>query len=156
VLVEAEAILDGEPPEEHATIIVDQVERLRALTKSMLQLSASRPKKAARVGVDTTATEVDVIVGESARMLAGLARKSHVELRVSTEARGCVAVAPAELTQLVVNLVVNGIQAIESSPAANARVVSITTEAFQDNGARHIRIEVRDTGPGIPNDDREQ
>jgi two-component system nitrogen regulation sensor histidine kinase GlnL len=66
------------------------------------------------------------------------------------------------LTQLVLNLVQNALQAVSSSPAEQ-REVRITTrvetdyhltpQVSRDRGrTRLLRVDVEDTGPGVPSD----
>ena len=95
----------------------------------------------------------EVLVGEllnsALEMVQGrLRRRSvQVDLEVAPESRWtCVA---SEISQVLLNLVVNAIQAIEAADRAEGNRLRI---AFLD-GADEQAVEVADSGPGIPADD---
>jgi len=118
-----------------------EVDRLAALSSSLLDLAALRSSPLRRAQVDLAALLIDAV--DAARALA--------------EERGCVVrleapdAAPAELAadamrQALDNLLSN---AIKFSPEGGEIVVALAAE-----GSRW-RIDVSDQGPGVPVDDRE-
>jgi len=124
-----------------AVSIVDRsaraLERVRNLVTSLLAF--------ARAGGSPTEGPADV--SETIRGvvdgLEGEAAASKVELRVEGPSERRVACAPGVLTSAVQNLVGNAIKYMDDVPA---RRVSIRV---RDIGA-FVRVEVHDTGPGVP------
>lgn len=117
--------------------LVDQTLRARELIRNLL--SFVRGEDPVPVPVSASA-----LVSEAARFLAFefSERGIHIQIR-HEEKTPPVNVAPAELQQVLINLLVNAQQALEGCPEP---CVSVET------GARdgRVRIAVRDNGPGIP------
>jgi len=124
-----------------AVSIVDRstraLERVRNLVTSLLAF--------ARAGGSPTegAAEVSETIRGVLDGLEAEAAAGRVELRVEGPSERRVACAPGVLTSAVQNLVGNAIKYMNEVPA---RRVSVRV---RDNGA-FVRVEVQDTGPGVP------
>jgi signal transduction histidine kinase len=87
---------------------------------------------------------IGTIVGGVIELQQGAALGRGVRLQKEIAADGCVALGDAEkLTQVVLNLVVNALEAMKSGGTLTARVFP--------EGDR-VLLEISDTGPGIPDD----
>ncbi len=116
------------------------LQRVRRLVEDLLEFArAGAPR--GFVG----ATEVRGVLADVADELGPLADANRVELRVEPAPAGAVACTSGVLTSVVSNLVRNAITHMGPSPV---RQVVVRVEAPQ--AARQVRIEVADTGPGIP------
>lgn len=120
-----------------AAIVGDEVGRLNRLLTEFLELA--RPRGIAREPV-----HIGTIVGGVIELQQGAALGRGVRLQKEIAADGCVALGDAEkLTQVVLNLVVNALEAMKSGGTLTARVFP--------EGDR-VLLEISDTGPGIPDD----
>jgi len=102
----------------------------------------------ARPGPDHVgALDLDGVIKDVVAMLrgAGKLRRIDVSLSLGKEAFK-VTVNRTRIEQILVNLIVNAVDAIESKPGAIAIAV------HPDTDAKRVVCEVRDTGPGIPAD----
>jgi signal transduction histidine kinase len=87
--------------------------------------------------------QVEEVLAGVAEEMTPTAESKAIQLYLERETAGAVACAPGVLTSLLVNLVANAIKYM--GDAATRRVVLRTRDA-----RAKIRIEVEDTGPGIP------
>ena len=112
-----------------------QLQRMETTTTRLLQFA--RPPELRELVVDANS-----IVDQAARIVEAPAKSAEIDLNVEpTEAPTSVRVDPELMVQVVVNLLLNGIEAM--SPAGRLTVCV----------SRHppdVWIGVRDTGPGIP------
>jgi len=111
------------------------IDRMRALLK--------------RQNLDKRPVDVAELVGEVVALVGSDAATRHVKLEVAVtdhlpRVRGDV----VHLQQVLLNLIVNGVDAIEETNPGNRRV-SITTSL---DGPQMVEIAVSDSGPGIPAD----
>jgi signal transduction histidine kinase len=60
--------------------------------------------------------------------------------------------APVQIQQVLLNLIMNALDAVEALPPAERRII-ITTRSLQGESAE---VTVRDFGPGLPKDDPEK
>jgi two-component system NtrC family sensor kinase len=91
---------------------------------------------------------VQQIVDEVLLVLARDPKKDGLSLRVQVQPDLKVCGDPVQLEQVLLNMLINARQAILDSPGS--RGGSITIKAFEAEGENLIRIQVIDTGPGIP------
>lgn len=97
--------------------------------------------------------EIDLngIVEETLRLLANEARLKHVSLRQSMEAGLPAPVAdPTQLQQVIINLVTNAMEAVETMRPGHQGQVVVSTYLNRESGMPVL--EVADFGPGIPAD----
>jgi len=111
---------------------------------SAIQLSMVRPAS------ENELVSLEEVVRLALRLVEGdLRRSGHVELDVQSSAR--VSGSRTQLSQIVVNLLVNAIHALAKTPIDKA-VISVRVSADE----RSARLEVADSGPGVPDQDRER
>jgi signal transduction histidine kinase len=149
IAMRAKMIATGEvPPEEapeNARIIGSQTDRVATIVRQLLDFARRRPPKR---------TEVDIaeLAGRTKNLLSPLARKSGVELEVTSAAPVPLNVDAAQIEQALTNLVINGIHAM---PKGGELTISIREEnAAPSHAPLHLQrcavIDVADTGIGIP------
>ncbi|MDQ3037220.1 MAG: ATP-binding protein, partial [Myxococcota bacterium] len=129
-------------------------ERASGLTRQLLAFAREQPRDARRL-------DLSDVVRTTERMLRRLVRED-VELRVRVPDEPVWVVSDAaQLTQIIVNLVVNAADALASVDSARARHIDVSV-AVRDGAVprepagRWAVIEVRDDGPGIAPDDLER
>jgi C4-dicarboxylate-specific signal transduction histidine kinase len=111
---------------------------------SAIQLSMVRPAS------ENELVSLEETVRLALRLVEGdLRRTGHVELDVQSSAR--VSGTRTQLSQIVVNLLVNAIHALAKTPIDKA-TISVRVSADE----RFARLEVADSGPGVPEQDRER
>jgi hypothetical protein len=129
------ALPENDPNRQFAAIITDEVARLERIIHDLLDFI--RPKKILRKLV-----AVDELVGETAQMYEKKMGEQKIRLALSLKAPGVKSrINPGEIQQVLQNLIVNAMQAMEAGG-----VIEVRTEA-QPAG---VRVEVCDGGPGIP------
>jgi len=122
---------------EYHQLACREVDRIRGLVETMRRLGSGSAAAAARTTVDTT-----TIVGEVVKLLHREAELGRVSLEVDCDpATPKIVAVRDQIHQVVLNLVLN---AIAATPAEGE--VYVSTRAAE-NG---VRLEVSDTGAGIP------
>lgn len=114
--------------------IADEVDRLEGIMRDFLHLARPDP---ARV----EAVEVRELLESVARLVEGPCRAQNVEFAWECAASVWAAADPSQLKQVLLNLVLNAQQAMPQGGRLDLRCLA------PDDG---VRIEVSDTGPGIP------
>jgi two-component system NtrC family sensor kinase len=111
---------------------------------SAIQLSMVRPAG------DSELVNLEEVVRLALRLVEGdLRRAARVEIEVSGTAH--VSGSRTQLSQIVVNLLVNAIHAVSKVPAEQARI-GVRISAV----GNRAWLEVADCGPGVPEQDRER
>ncbi len=121
-------------------LILRQIERSRGIIDSLLRIA--RPMDDIRV---LEPTEIEALIQECLTLVLQEARRPDVEVRTDLQATLGVRISLQDLRQVIINLVVNAVHAVE----ANRGTIEIRS---RDLDSRGILIEVRDTGPGVPPD----
>ncbi len=116
------------------------VQRVRRLVEDLLEFARAGAEAPAATATDLTEVIEDVVTE-----LQPVAEQRAVHLRVEVATRERIACSPGVLTSIVSNLVRNAITHMGASATRNVEV-----RAFADPTRRGVRIEVQDTGPGIP------
>lgn len=100
--------------------------------------------------IEMRALELEDVVRDVAALVHSEATSKRVALHLQI-APGLPLVLGdrVHLTQVLLNLLMNGIQAVESRPINGRRVV---VEARANDAKREVEIAVQDSGPGIPED----
>lgn len=112
---------------QRATAIVERIRRF---------MRNSRPQP--------TAEDANVLIREAVEMLAAAIREARVELRYELDAAPArVRVDAVQVTQVIVNLMRNAIEAMAAAPAARRRELTVGTEA---GAMGTIECRVGDTG----------
>ena len=139
----------GEAARDNARVVAEQAERMARTIRQLLDFARYRaPQRAA--------TELAPLIEQVHLLLAPLARKKGVTLRLEGCAGPCRAdVDAAQFQQALTNVVVNGIQAMAEG---GELTVTLSREAKRPPAApaaplrQHVCVAVRDHGPGIPPD----
>jgi len=139
---------------EYVDLVLREVDRLTKLLGQLLELRPRSRFTPQAVNIHRVIDHVLQIVGPTAE------EQSVRILRIFDPSLPDVRGDPDALTQLVLNLVQNALQAVSSS-AIDAREVRITTrietdyhltpQVSRDRGRiRLLRVDIEDNGPGVP------
>lgn len=138
----AEEDVDPERWRRYARVIVDEVERVDGIVGKLLDVARRRPDDA---GDDRGPTALAPLFDDVVLLTAARAEGAGVDLRA--DAGAVVAPAPREpLAQVLLNLVLN---AIRHTPEGG-------TVRIAADGADSVTVSVRDSGPGVPPEERER
>jgi signal transduction histidine kinase len=137
--------LPAEQVQEKSRIIVEQVERMTKLIRQLLDFARKR---------DLQPSEVDVraLVASGVSLLDPIAKKRSVRLEITGEDTLPCHVDREQMTQVVLNLVMN---AVHASPPGGEVVIRLSHDKAvppaEDGRPEQpcVRIEVRDRGTGI-------
>jgi C4-dicarboxylate-specific signal transduction histidine kinase len=111
---------------------------------SAIQLSMVRPAS------ESELVDLEDVVRLALRLMEGeLRRAAHVALDIQSGAR--VSGSRTQLSQIVVNLLVNAVHAVSKLPLDRA-VIAVRVSADD----RLVHLEVADSGPGVPDPDHER
>ena len=145
----AKRILRGAPPEEageNARIIVEQAERMTRIIRQLLDFARRREAQMAPAGVAAIAREVLALLGP-------IAEKHGVALVLADgDAPPLAFVDAGQIHQVLINLVMNGIQAMPSGGALTVTVGRARATPPPTHGgpeADCLVLRVRDAGEGI-------
>src|SRR4029079_7763435 len=144
----ADREVEGEGALDSARIVAEQAERMTALIRQLLDFARPRALRPAPLNVATLASRV-------CQLVATIARKAHVKL-VPPEPDDALRIEAddGQLTQVLTNLIVNAIQAIDSAPGTDRpRTVEIVARTVDQVPPPYVggleqtwmAIEVRDT-----------
>jgi PAS domain S-box-containing protein len=143
--------LGGEPPSMAVQGILSEAGSLEELVRGMLEFS--RPSVIAREPCD-----LGRLLAEVRDSTAEVARARGVEIRFEAPPAGPVAeVDPAALRGVFRNLAQNAVEAMEGGGTLTLAVRTTEIPDERGEGApseRFARVSFRDTGPGIPEEDR--
>jgi signal transduction histidine kinase/HAMP domain-containing protein len=137
---------EGDDLRRHLTRIVAQIDRISGIVSQMLVFARKRPPRKARLEV---AELVDTVVDLVAHPLdrAGIALETDIPKDLWLDAD------PDQVQQVVINILINGIQAMGSGGTFRVRA---TTLCLPSRGyATYVGLSVADTGPGMPPDVRD-
>jgi CubicO group peptidase (beta-lactamase class C family)/signal transduction histidine kinase len=142
----AQRLAEEEIPEDkrrrYASVILEEVGRVERLVANLLGIA----RRAPRVRDADARTPLAPLFDDLALLVAGRAEKAGV--RVAADARGLTAASAREpLAQALLNLLLN---AVAHTPAAG----TISLLAREEDGG--VTVAVRDTGPGVPREQRER
>lgn len=127
--------------EERVNIIRDEIGRLRDVLEEWLGLTSPEERVPSNASLDEVLASV-------ARLLRVEARHQHVDLIVEQEGEaGPVALGAPRLRQVLLNLCLNALQAMPEGGRLTLRARTLGNQAL---------IDVKDTGPGIPENLRER
>lgn len=132
---------DGRDHEDLA-LISSEINRLEKIVKETLQFARPGEPEMAVI----SASE---LVRDVAQLLDGALRKRDVQLNVEATEELLVRVDRQQIQQVLINLVLNGAESIEGHGSVRVRALN---DSATLNGSPQpvVRIEVSDTGPGIP------
>ncbi|MFZ5861799.1 MAG: ATP-binding protein [Nitrospirota bacterium] len=141
----------SEDPEYWGTlyqVTVKEVERIRGLIRQLLNYSkfigAAAPLLAA--------ADLHAVIEHTAALLAPQARLNGVSIAVQPDASlGLVQMDQERMTQVVLNLMLNAIQAMPSGGT-----LTVSTRATTVRSLPHVELRVTDTGVGISEENLER
>jgi PAS domain S-box-containing protein len=133
---------------ESATLAREQVLRCRSLTRHFLRMSRGQAPILDIIDLRTTLTAVDRLIAPTA--LAHGVRVTMASPNGPVQVRA----NDAELQQVLINLVMNAIQASAPGSTVGVELATDGTGAPADPAARSTRIRVIDRGCGIASRDR--
>jgi signal transduction histidine kinase len=148
ILGSAEA-LAGEFPPEHrkhrmGELLLREIHRLRQVVDEFLNFA--RPSTGQRQEVDLFDRVQEVV-----ELLRRQARDQEVEPRLLLEpGQAVVSADPGQLSQVLINVSLNALQALARLPASRPRRLEFLLSAQELGQRRYLRLGVRDNGPGIP------
>jgi signal transduction histidine kinase len=122
-------------------LLDEQVERMRLIVTQLLQYA--RPTEYAGY-VDAIAT--DRVIDECLVLVGHLMGKTRIEVVKEYAATRRVGFNRQELQQVLLNLIINAIQAMP----AGGRMTLRTADWVRDGAACGVVVEVQDSGPGLP------
>ncbi len=136
-----EAIIDGVYPPDpaHLGVVLDETRVLARLIDDLRTLALS---EAGTLALHREPTDPDVLVSDVVRSFEPAATAAGVELAADIEGDlPILDVDPVRIREVLANLLAN---ALRHTPSGGRVTLSGAVE-----GARWVRLEVRDTGPGI-------
>ncbi len=136
------AVSDEDTARSFLQIIYDESDRLNRLIGDILELSKIESR---RVPLVFSPIELDSFVGRAVTLLEAEAARKNIELSLTAEPGLYVEADEDRLRQIIVNLLSNGI-----NYTAEGGKVTIKVEGLGDD---HIRVQISDTGIGIPKKD---
>ena len=129
-------------PKDHqiAEIMIQEVERLNRVIGQLLEFA--RP-----MSIQRRATQLDVLIRHSLKMVEGDARQKGITLNVECDPHiNTVHIDPDRIKQVLLNLYLNAMEAMAEGGDLSVGVLRVDTN-------RSIQITVSDTGPGIEPED---
>lgn len=137
----------AEPVLTEIRLIQDQVYRIRLIVAKLLQFS--RPSEYAGFLEPTDITQV---VQDSLVLVGHQMKQGNVSVVQELRARQGVLVNRNEFQQVLINLIVNALQAMRDQPHG---VLTLASGECDRDGEEGVYVAVVDTGPGIPEADRQ-
>ncbi len=132
-----DSLEEDSPLREHAGVILRNATTCKHTIRGLLDMAAFPKPEACEV-------DLPELVADVSSVLRPLVGKTNHEIRVKSNADVSVLAADLQLRQVLVNLVLNAVQA----GGGEKGVVTIHTSARNDD----VIIDVEDDGPGVPPD----
>ena len=131
---------DTPKDQQTAEIMIQEVERLDRVIGQLLEFA--RP-----LSLQKKATQLDVLIRHSMKMVEGDARQKGIALNVKNDPRiNTVQIDPDRIKQVLLNLYLNALEAMEGGGELSVAFLRMETN-------QSIQITVSDTGPGIKPED---
>ncbi len=140
-LMQSELGDDADKVREELDTVMEQIDRIRNITRSLLQYS-----RQGGVQDEITWQHVNPVVEESVTLVRSGTKKLDVEIITDLQARCCVEINRHQLLQVLVNLQMNGVHAMNDQGR-----LEITTQDWLDEKGQPMGawISIRDFGCGI-------
>lgn len=127
--------------------IAQMVDRMSQLSKTLLAFSRKPGTQLAPAAIDTVVSEALLLVGRKAK-------KAGVAIAVDVPSGLIAHTGPIRLSQVIVNLVSNAVDALSGENGHAPDGARIEIAAWDDDG--RIKIRIADNGPGIGPELREK
>ncbi|MFH1568859.1 MAG: ATP-binding protein [Gemmatimonadota bacterium] len=135
-----EAFPAGNPRREVADRVMREIDRINVIVEGLLAFA--RPPETKREAV-----HLGAVVESAVKLVAAMARKAGIEVETRCEVERDVLRGDADqLTQVLVNLLLNGIQAMPSGGRLSVRL----------SRPNRLRVEIADTGAGMTPEQQER
>jgi len=136
----------GEPIKGELDLVIEQVYRIKDIVNNLLQYAS--PDQYTSL---TPPEQVDVngVVEHTMPLVQHLCKQQQCSIRLQLEASIQVKINPKELQQVLVNIIVNAVHAIEESGDS----IKIISTDWKTHG---VVIRIQDNGPGIPKEQLSQ
>jgi signal transduction histidine kinase len=126
-----------------------ETERIHTVIRDLLDFA--RPERAQEAGAAAEPAEIHTVVGDVFALLKPQKAFKGIALESDLEDDGLLlSLSPQRLTQVLLNVLLNAAAAIASRSGGATERDAVTVRARREPGG--ARIEVDDTGPGIPDD----
>ncbi|MBI5137406.1 MAG: PAS domain-containing protein [Nitrospirae bacterium] len=124
----------------HLNSIVKQIDRISGIVSQMLLFARKQPPRKSRF-------DLAALAGGVAELLSHQVAQCGTELRLTVPRPLCLTADPDQIQQVLMNLLLNALQALGSGGAIDVAAEACTVP---DKGnAPFVRLTVRDTGPGM-------
>jgi len=134
------ALPEGNPNRQDLKTIIGQIDRISGIIRSMLD--TVRPRKP-----QVQPTSLAPLLDQLLPLFNHAARKHHVQIKAEIPGGlPPIQADPNQLQQLLINLLMNGLEAISD----RGGIVRIVGERSDHDGRAGVAVSVSDTGPGIP------
>jgi len=128
------------PAQRELQLIDEQIERMRLIVTRLLQFS--RPSEYAGY---LAPLDVQQLVNDSLVLVDSTVRRSGVRLNCELHSQAQPAVNRQELQQVLVNLLLNAVDAMP-----NGGTLTLRSADLREGGREGLALSVLDTGPGLP------
>lgn len=129
----------AQPVQPEINLMFEQIERIRIIINNLLQYACpSDPDHLVRIDLNS-------LVQQTLKLVSYLHKVKRVTFLTDLQATRGVQVNPSELQHVIVNLIRNAIQALNTDKG----VICLST---QDSGSSEVMIQIRDNGCGIANE----
>ncbi len=129
----------ADPLRTEFTLIQEQIQAIHILVSKLLHFA--RPEEYADSG---GGNDPDTVIRDTMPLVQHLVTKAGVEVALDLGAAAVVAMNHTELQQVLINLMINAVQAMPDGGR-----LTVTTGPAQLEGKPMVRIEVADTGTGM-------
>ncbi|MBK1717339.1 sensor histidine kinase [Thiocystis violacea] len=119
-------------------LILRQIERSRGIIDSLLRIA--RPLEDVAV---LEPSDLAALIDECLALVLQQAPRTNIQIRTNLAATTGVGIGRQDLQQVIINLLVNALHAVESEGG----LIEVSSRDWEGRG---ILIGVRDTGPGVP------
>ncbi|AMV39039.1 PAS domain S-box protein [Planctomyces sp. SH-PL62] len=121
---------------------LDGVRRVANIVQKMRGLArTSRPK--------WERASVEELIDSALEMTRGRLKRDRIAVTVSNEGVDCVDCVPSDISQVLLNLMINALQAVEAAGRGDGGRIEISARVQED----WVEIAVRDNGEGIAQED---
>ncbi len=131
------------------TADVEKLRRIGASAQRILRFSRDLVQYARPSGRDLESVDLASVVRQSVSICEHLVERGGIDLGIEVDPElPVIQAVSGQLEQVLINLITNAVHAVESGGKVTVRA--------QTSGPASVLIEVADSGPGVPEDDRQK